>query len=388
MADQPVFDTLRLTQRELRDLLLSLQPDKSYDETASRRRARRWGLGGMKILITLLDDAGNQQHYVSAARDLSSAGLSFLHGGYLHTGTACLVTIPTTDDSQSHTVRATVRRCRHLQKHLHDIGVEFAYAVDPRWFLDFGDEHVFTLESVNLSDLRGTLLIVEDNRMFQKLLATYFKDSQLELEFAEDGAAALERIAQIPDMVFTDFNLPDTDAVGIITRARENGYSGPIVVLTADTTPGLRKRVLDAGANEMLVKPCAPAVLHQAAAEYLLATTVDGASQSQIISTCTPDEMDRELILDYIDDLAERAREIDRLVESDDLNGARESICQIKASATGYGFAPITAAAGDAIRSLDASMSLAESRTLIQRLIMACRRAAPPLIEESDSRAA
>ncbi len=388
MGDQPVYDTLRLSQRELKEILDTLEPDKAFNDADSQRRSRRWGLAGKKILVTIVDESGNQQHFVSAARDLSSGGLAFLHGGFLHTGTSCLVTVPTADPSQSQTVRAKVRRCRHLQKHLHDIGVEFEHAVDPRGFVDFGDEHVFTLERVDLSQLSGRLLVVEDNRMYQKLIATYFKGSQLELEFADDGKAALEMIQQMPDMIFTDFNLPDTTGLDIIKQARESGYSGPIVLLTAETAPGLRAEALEAGANEMLNKPCPPAVLHQAAAEYLLAKKVDPASQSQIISTCKPEEMSRDLINDYIGDLAERARTIVKLIEDDNLTDLRETVAQIRASAVGFGFAPISDAAGDAMQSIDATQSIEESRTLLQRLAMTCRRAAPPLEDDPASEAA
>ena len=383
MASRQVFDTIRLNPREIRSILNENEPDETFDETSSKRVARRWTMGGRKILVTIQDDSGTQQHFLSVIRDLSATGISFLHGGYLHTGSKCKVTLPTVGGGDPKTVDATIMRCRHMEKHLHDIGVRFDLRIDPRQFIDFGNDHVFTLERVHVEELRGTLLVVEDSRMFQKLIASYFNGSNLDLEFVQEGKAALDFIDQLPDMIFTDLHLPDMDGLDLIEQIRTMGYGGPIILLTADTTPGLRKKAVEAGANEMLLKPVPPALLHQAAAEYLLTSKLASSAQAQIISTADTRTMNRELIADYIEDLQKKAKELASLIEVDgELDKVRQLVTHLKASASGFGFEPISDAASETLKSLDATGSVGESKTVLLRLSMACRRAAPPLSDE------
>jgi CheY-like chemotaxis protein len=60
-----------------------------------------------------------------------------------------------------------------------------------------------------------------------------------------------------PDLVLLDLHLPDITGEEVLRRLRGASETShiPVVVISADTTPGQIKRLLSAGANAYLTKP-------------------------------------------------------------------------------------------------------------------------------------
>jgi CheY-like chemotaxis protein len=72
------------------------------------------------------------------------------------------------------------------------------------------------------------------------------------------GSIGLELASQHqPDMLLLDLNLPDMHGTEVLRRLRENPETQkiPVVVLSADATPGQITRVLEDGAKVYLTKP-------------------------------------------------------------------------------------------------------------------------------------
>jgi CheY-like chemotaxis protein len=376
MKERELIDTLRLRGQDLDALLYSLRSTDSHDLATSRRRTQRWAIDTRRAVLTMVNEHGNSRHYLTVLPNLSSGGFSALHGGFLHPGSQCIVTLPDVQGNPR-ALAGKIVRCRHLQKNLHELGIELHDRISPREFIDFGDEHVFTRERVDVADLKGTLLIVEDSRAYQRLIGAYFRGSGLELVFATSGDEALARLEEFPDMAFVDYQIPAPDGLEVIRRARNNGYVGGLVLLTADSTPGLRKQAIEAGASEMLSKPCAPEALHQAAAEYLLIRQPDEVPAGNIYSDADPKTISPEMIRDYIGELQQEARQITKGLDSKDIDAAREAIRRIRSTAAAYGFGSIGAAAREALTLLETEGP--EAATVpVQRLISACKRANPP----------
>lgn len=57
------------------------------------------------------------------------------------------------------------------------------------------------------------------------------------------------------DFLITDLNLPGMNGLELLDAVRRRGLDLPVVLMTAQATPRLRQRALDAGAAAFLEKP-------------------------------------------------------------------------------------------------------------------------------------
>lgn len=107
----------------------------------------------------------------------------------------------------------------------------------------------------------ATVLVADDDRKIIDMLRRTLAYEGYAVLTAADGLEAIE-IAQIrrPDVIVLDWLMPGLDGVQVARRLRQ-GEAPPILMLTAKDAVGDRVRGLDAGADDYLVKPFAPAEL-------------------------------------------------------------------------------------------------------------------------------
>ncbi|HEX7675791.1 MAG TPA: response regulator [Bdellovibrio sp.] len=100
------------------------------------------------------------------------------------------------------------------------------------------------------------LLIVDDVADNRMLIDRYLKKSGATIIEASSGTEALRLIEEAqPDLVLMDIQMPVMDGYEATTRARENGYAGPIIALTAHAMKEEIRKCLNAGCNEVITKP-------------------------------------------------------------------------------------------------------------------------------------
>ena len=102
------------------------------------------------------------------------------------------------------------------------------------------------------------ILLVEDNLINIRLYADYLINQGYNLIFAANGQESVEMaIAQVPDLIIMDIQMPILDGFGAIQQIREHLQTRhiPIVALTALAMVGDRERCLAVGADEYLSKP-------------------------------------------------------------------------------------------------------------------------------------
>ncbi len=103
---------------------------------------------------------------------------------------------------------------------------------------------------------RVRILVVDDDRAVREALRRALTLAEYEVQLAEDGAQAIELIAQaLPDAVVLDIGLPGIDGLEVCRRLRRLGNRVPILMLTARDAVADRIDGLDAGADDYLVKP-------------------------------------------------------------------------------------------------------------------------------------
>lgn len=103
-----------------------------------------------------------------------------------------------------------------------------------------------------------TILIAEDHRDVQQLIATRLTDQGFEILRACNGREAVEvaRAAQ-PDLVLMDMNMPDVDGWEACCQFKRDCElrSIPIIALTAYSLPGDQARAKQAGCDDYHPKP-------------------------------------------------------------------------------------------------------------------------------------
>ena len=114
---------------------------------------------------------------------------------------------------------------------------------------------------------RRRVLLVDDSATVRSLVRVFLMGRSLEFVDAADGAVALA-IARTEtiDLIIVDYNMPRMDGLAFVREIRKDAAvcRTPIIVLSADKTPSLRRDMLSSGAQEVLQKPVSKAFLGDA----------------------------------------------------------------------------------------------------------------------------
>lgn len=126
-----------------------------------------------------------------------------------------------------------------------------------------------------------TILVVDDSATTRSLVASYLTDLEgVEVVEAASGFEALRVLpARRVDLIVTDINMPDINGLELISfvRANVNYRRIPVVIITTENSAEDRKRGLELGASDYLVKPFGAADLHRAV-EAALGRAAGGGS--------------------------------------------------------------------------------------------------------------
>lgn len=123
----PAKDLLRISAEDRLRLAQALSRKRSAEGQASKRKAERFTMPGDSILIGEFADAdGVISRYSLTPRDISRSGLSVLHGGFVHPGTRCRLTLIGANRACGIEIDAQVVRCEHVSANIHDLGFKFA----------------------------------------------------------------------------------------------------------------------------------------------------------------------------------------------------------------------------------------------------------------------
>jgi len=135
------------------------------------------------------------------------------------------------------------------------------------WFtLDLALGREETTEQLQLQNKRfnARVLVVDDVSANQLVATGMLKRVGIEVECADDGQAALDRLAQADfDLVFMDTQMPVMDGYSATRAIRhhESPVRNPrikVIAMTADAVGDVRERCLRAGMDDYISKPVVP----------------------------------------------------------------------------------------------------------------------------------
>ena len=113
-----------------------------------------------------------------------------------------------------------------------------------------------------VGDASPSVLLVEDDQEGRRLYAEWLTEAGFRVEQAHNGLQALDRaFGSQPDVVVTDLDIPGIDGLELTRRLKQDPRTCDIPVLAITgyapfaSDPG---RVLRAGCDAVLPKPCSP----------------------------------------------------------------------------------------------------------------------------------
>lgn len=106
------------------------------------------------------------------------------------------------------------------------------------------------------------ILLVEDDDAFVQVLTRTLKPHHYIIDTVKDGEMGWTYGSTFEyDLMVVDLVLPKLDGISLCKRFRAEGYTTPILLLTAQNSSTARVQGLDAGADDYVVKPFDPAEL-------------------------------------------------------------------------------------------------------------------------------
>ncbi len=118
-----------------------------------------------------------------------------------------------------------------------------------------------------------TILVVDDSSTTRSLIASQLSESG-EYEVLE-AASGFEALKVLPsrkvDLIITDINMPDINGLELISFVQENpNYRDiPTMIITTEDSEEDRKRGMELGARQYVVKPFTPEQLLEAVGRAL-----------------------------------------------------------------------------------------------------------------------
>lgn len=103
------------------------------------------------------------------------------------------------------------------------------------------------------------VLIVDDSRAMRLIIRRHVEAARLaDLEITEagNGRDALDLIrADEPDLVFSDWHMPEMDGLELLRTLRSEGHDVRFGFVTSHRKDDIRDRAVDAGALFLIEKP-------------------------------------------------------------------------------------------------------------------------------------
>jgi len=101
------------------------------------------------------------------------------------------------------------------------------------------------------------LLMVDDDRIYLKMIKSFFEHEGLKALCADSGEEALRMIKEKPmGLIFTDYHMPGMNGLVLAGRIREMVPCARIMMITSDPSPEVTALAMRAGISRVTAKPC------------------------------------------------------------------------------------------------------------------------------------
>ena len=103
------------------------------------------------------------------------------------------------------------------------------------------------------------ILVADDSRVMRQIVIRTLRQAGYddhEIVEAEDGADALAKVSsEQPDLVLSDWNMPNMTGLECLQALRSSGSTVPFGFVTSEGSEEMRDRAANAGALFLIAKP-------------------------------------------------------------------------------------------------------------------------------------
>ena len=313
---------LRVDDEHLMKMLDRLD-EHEPDARSASRDDKRFPYRDKACIATIAQPGGSAPlAFVVTTRNLSAGGLSFLHGGFVHSGAICKLRLVNRFGSWAD-VEATVGRCRYVDSMVHEVSVTFKSPINP------GD---FCPEATT-----QRVLLAEDSLAMVRIAKHYLESFNTEVVHVENGQEAVKLVSEQDfDLILMDMDMPVMDGFEAVEKLREKGCAIPIIAVTGLTSEDSRERCLKLGCDAYLKKPYR---------REDLARSMTIVRQEPLVSALGDDPAVLDLIASYLDELPGNIRAIEQAFAKADDEALAGAARGFRSEGGAHGFEPIATTA-------------------------------------------
>ncbi|WCN11627.1 response regulator [Marinomonas mediterranea] len=148
---------------------------------------------------------------------------------------------------------------------------------------------------VSYEGYQRSIMVVDDDPVVRGLLSDILSPIGFNVLEASDAKACLEQLDSVsPDLFILDVSMPGMDGLSLAKHLRDQGFTTPIVMLSADAQESQRKPDEQAAFNQYLVKPINNGTLLEVVKNWLAIEWVyqssSADSEAHLVSEFDPKE--------------------------------------------------------------------------------------------------